>query len=308
MLSMYKWFLILDSNKISCSWLKRSEDLSDTHISVLMTCKDKLKEASMFYLSSSNGPACLPLQVMSWPKGGWKSVGMLEWRMRVLQPWKGRTESSFELVGIHNSVIGWHCNLTSPLTLLDPQDLRKDKARWGNIPAPFGRGMPSVTFSKTLGLLWYLPAHFSNLPPPSLSLTHHSMFLPKFSHSLLVSIFFYSSTGSLLFISSTSCVSCFLPTHFSILSPTFTPSISLPQLLNLTILLRFFSLSFSCTSPLCTSLLPFKLNLSFSSSTHISLAFLPSLSTMAGEVETGWEKGDMWGKRELGTSMLGWWW
>lgn len=262
----------------------------------------------MFYLSSSNGPACLH-QVMSWPKGGWKSVGMLsgEWGCLTMER---RTESSFELVGIHNSVIGWHCVSPLPLTLLDPKTSGKDKARWGNISAPFGRGMPSVTFSKTLGLLWYLPAHFSNLPSSLSPSRITACFFPSFHILFLYPYFFLLlSTGSSPFylfhflcllpsnsflhpLSHSLLAYCFPP------APEPSPSCSDSSL----------TLFLSCTSPLYFSSTLSKLNLPFSS-THISLlAFLPSLSTMQERWETGWEKGDMWGKRELGTSMLGWWW
>lgn len=97
-----------------------------------------------------------------------------------------RTGGSFVLVGIHNSVIGWRCVPPLPLTLLDLKNSGKDRVRWGNVSAPFGREILSITASQNLKLLWYLPAHFSSLTSSLYLSPHHHTSLPKFSHSFLL--------------------------------------------------------------------------------------------------------------------------
>lgn len=129
------------------------------------------------------------------------------------------------------------------------------------------------------------------------------------------------------FFSSTHVFFPFTPFHWSLSSFHFLPppvfasfqlisASSLPLTLSilfspitwtLIILLRLF-LSLSPISLLFLSSTSSKLNPPFSS-THLSfLSFPPSPSTMRERWETGWEERDMWGRRELGTNMLGWWW
>lgn len=214
---------------------------------------------------------------MSWPKGEWKNVGMLsgEWGCLTMDR---RTESSFELVGIHNSVIGWHCVSPLCLTLLDPKTSGKDKEWWGNISSIWERNVISHFFIE-LGPSLLPSCSFLQFTFLSVPLTLHNMFLPKFSHSLLVPIFIFL----LLYTGS----SPFYLSHFLYLLPSnsFLPPLSHPLLVHrsspspepspsrsdssLTLFL-------SCTSApqLSSTLSEFNLPLS---SAHLSFLFSPHL-------------------------------